>query len=602
MDDDVTRIGPAKAVGGRLPAGTVLNHTYEIVRFIQAGGMGEVYEAKHLVDNSRMAIKTIRPDLVGDNRIHAMFVREAGILRRIKSDAVVGYEGLQQEERNDGFLVFLAMTYVDGPSLSDRIKSRPLSGPEGTKLLDRLARGLSEVHAEGTYHRDLSPDNILLPSDNLDQAKIIDFGIAKLAEPQGGTLVGTDVAGKFGYMSPEQLGVVDQEVDARSDIYSLGLTIAAAVHGGPLPMGRNHAEIVRSRQQVPNLESIPEPLRGRLAFMLQPDPADRPHSMEELLASSEAKGAAAVRSSGKTAGDSLVGKRTGPRTKAASSLPLGKMLGGAAALLLVAVLGYLFLLPRQDPLDEPRPDEDIVEDEGSEPTGEDATVETPAGRDPAEIEQAANQALSGLSCSALQAGVDPAGGVAVTGVFGLVGAATQIEDTLAYVDGVTSIDTSKVSAQVEPVCAARALVQTAASSLSVGISANRADGVFAEGDYFVTYANVTPSQAMHLYVDYIDPNGDVVHLRPNSFDSSTEVGGGEIKMGAEPPDKPAYRVTAPYGNAVVIATLVPAPLFAELREHSEPAGPYLAALEEALRLQGGQVEGGWLDIEIVGAR
>ncbi|MGI9498632.1 MAG: serine/threonine-protein kinase, partial [Geminicoccaceae bacterium] len=416
MDDDATRIGPIRTGDGRLAVGMVLNHTYEIVRFIQAGGMGGVYEAKHLVDGSRMAIKTIRPDLAGDDRIRAMFVREAGILRRIKSDAVVGYEGLQREERNDGFLVFLAMSFVDGLSLAERIKKRPLNSAEAIRLLERLARGLSEVHAEGTFHRDLSPDNILLPADNLDQAKIIDFGIAKVAEPQGGTLVGTDVAGKFGYMSPEQLGVVQQEVDARSDIYSLGLTIAAAMRGGPLPFGNTHADVIRARQQVPDLEGISEPLRGRLAFMLQPDPADRPQSMEELLTGDGSKSAAGF-SARRPDDRSPAHDQARPRPKRDFSRHLNKILGGVAGLLVVAVLGYLFLADREDPLDVDLAD--VTDGEGSTPPievnpPEDVPLEQ-AQPDFAVIEQAANQALSALPCSTLQAQVATNGVVAVSG-------------------------------------------------------------------------------------------------------------------------------------------------------------------------------------------
>src|SRR5690606_22480396 len=137
---------------------------------------------------------------------------EAGILRRINDVAVVGYEGLLQDEQGRSFLV---MGFIDGPSLAERAQSRPLSTEEAMRLLDRLARGLAAVHVEGTFHRDLSPDNILLPAGDLDRAVIIDFGIAKLAEPQAGTLVGGDIAGKASYMSPEQLGVIRQEVDAR---------------------------------------------------------------------------------------------------------------------------------------------------------------------------------------------------------------------------------------------------------------------------------------------------------------------------------------------------------------------------------------------------
>ena len=601
MDDDATQIGPVSTASGQLTVGQILNHTYKIIRFVSSGGMGEVYEAEHLVDGSRMAIKTIRPDLAGDDRIRGMFVHEAGILRRIKSDAVVGYEGLHRAETGDGFLVFLAMSYVDGLSLADRIKTRALNVDEATRLLERLAKGLSEVHAEGTFHRDLSPDNILLPSDQLDQAKIIDFGIAKDTKPQAQSFVGTDLAGKFSYMSPEQLGVVRQEVDARSDIYSLGLTIAAAMHGGPLPVGNSFADVCRAREQLPDLEGILEPLRGRLAYMLQPDPADRPQSMEALLSGEAPKKSAGIsrrRSSDRTVGD-------GPpelRAKRDVSGHLKVALGGVAALLVVAVLGYLFLAPPQDPLDvEPI---DVVEGDGKEeqPSGEGPSVvevEPEPTIDLAAIEIAANRALVDLPCSFLEARIGDGGIATVSGTFGLLNSVTEVEDTLSYIQGVARIDTANVRKQIDPVCAARALIDRNAAHLGVNLRTNRVDSVFADGDVLLTYAGAPNGTSMHLHVDFIDPGGDVIHLKPNPIDSTTLLNGSsEIKMGAEPPERPTYRVGQPYGTAVVIAILSATPLFDTPRPHAEPARPYLVELEETLRQRGWDFQGGWLDIEI----
>ncbi len=230
MDNEATRIGAAG--GGQLAVGSVLAHTYQIVRFIRAGGMGEVYEARHLVDNSRLAVKFIRPDLVGDERIRAMFVREAGILRRIRDEAVVGYEGLLQDEQGRSFLV---MTYVDGPSLAERAQSRPLEHRGG----DEAAGAARARPGCGPRRRYLPPRPVARqhPAAGGRSEPRGDHRLRhrrKLAEPQAGTLVGGDIAGKASYMSPEQLGVIRHEVDARSDIYGLALTIAAAVRGRAL--------------------------------------------------------------------------------------------------------------------------------------------------------------------------------------------------------------------------------------------------------------------------------------------------------------------------------------------------------------------------------
>lgn len=592
MNNDATRIGAAG--GGQLAVGSVLAHTYQIVRFIRSGGMGEVYEARHLVDDSRLAVKFIRPDLVGDDRIRAMFVREAGILRRIRDDAVVGYEGLLQDEQGRGFLV---MTYVDGPSLAERAQSRPLSTDEATRLLKRLARGLAAVHAEGTFHRDLSPDNILLPGGDLDRAVIIDFGIAKLTEPQAGTLVGGDIAGKASYMSPEQLGLIHQEIDARSDIYSLALTIAAAVRGRSLNAGSSWAEVVGARHHVPDLDGIAEPLRGRLAHMLQPDPADRPQSMAEVL---EAREVADRAASGGPGPARAVSGKIKPGPDSGSRLKFVPIVGGAVALVLVLGLGYLFFGPREDLDDLPvvdTPAPPIGEEAGSPPAPE-PTVDVAA------LESAANQALARVPCSQLSVRIADNGGASVHGVASQPGDVARIDDVLSGVAGLGRVDTSSVLVESRPVCSAAALLDAAAQPGGIGLRTNHSDGVFRDGDYLVVYATAPPGPPVHLYVDYVDPSGDVVHLRPNPGAPETMIdGGSQIQLGVEVADAQAggryYQLGEPYGRAVVMALASAAPLFSNVRPEVEPATTYLPALEQSLAAQGGGTQGGWQYLDIV---
>jgi eukaryotic-like serine/threonine-protein kinase len=133
-------------------------------------------------------------------------------------------------------------------------------------------------------HRDLSPDNVILPGERIESAKLIDFGICKLTDPAQETIIGSSFAGKYRYASPEQLGLYGGGVDARSDIYSLGLILAAAALGRPLGMGESIEAALRSRQGLPDLSALPPSLREWLSAMLQPDPARRPDSLDALLA------------------------------------------------------------------------------------------------------------------------------------------------------------------------------------------------------------------------------------------------------------------------------------------------------------------------------
>ena len=225
------------------------------------------------------AIKAIRPELVSDETIAQLFVREAEALKSIRDPAVVGYEGVFRDELGR---VFLAMEYIDGPSLAELIRGRPLSAEEVLRLGRRLARGLAAAHGMGVFHRDLSPDNILLPGGRLDDAVIIDFGIAKRQGASGPTLYGGEgqgFTGKYAYASPEQAGAVVAPIDGRSDLYSLALVLVAAVLGRPLPMGHDPLTAVAARQRRPDLSAVPQALRTVVEPLLAPDPKDRPSLM-----------------------------------------------------------------------------------------------------------------------------------------------------------------------------------------------------------------------------------------------------------------------------------------------------------------------------------
>ena len=164
------------------------------------------------------------------------------------------------------------------------MKSGPLSVEAVDLLRRRGAAGLQAAHDRGIVHRDISPDNIILPGGDVGRAKIIDFGIARAATLGGGTIIGGGFAGKYNYVSPEQLGLFGGDVTNRSDIYSFGLVLAGALFGQPIEMGGSQADTIDKRRTVPDLSGVDERLRPLIAAMLQPDPAHRPGSMAEVAA------------------------------------------------------------------------------------------------------------------------------------------------------------------------------------------------------------------------------------------------------------------------------------------------------------------------------
>ncbi|SJM32550.1 serine/threonine-protein kinase [Mesorhizobium delmotii] len=275
--DDKTRISPNVA---NTAVGTQLSGIYELDERIAFGGMGEVYRGHNIQTGDHVAIKIVLPEFARDQTILSLFRKEASILNHLSHDAVVRYHVFTIDPGIGR--PYLAMEFVDGQSLFDIMRRGPMPTEDVRKLCHRLASGLSAVHQAGAIHRDLSPDNIILPGGRVERAKIIDFGIARSATVGGETLIGGKFAGKYNYVSPEQLGLYSGEVSEQSDIYSLGLVLAAALRGKPIDMGGSQFEIVEKRRTVPDLSEIDGDFRGIVEAMLQPDPQDRPISMADI--------------------------------------------------------------------------------------------------------------------------------------------------------------------------------------------------------------------------------------------------------------------------------------------------------------------------------
>ncbi|TIM27150.1 MAG: serine/threonine protein kinase [Mesorhizobium sp.] len=275
--DDKTRISPDVA---STAVGTQLSGIYELDERIAFGGMGEVYRGHNIQTGDHVAIKIVLPEFARDQTILSLFRKEASILNHLSHDAVVRYHVFTIDPGIGR--PYLAMEFVDGQSLFDIMRNGPMPTEDVRKLCHRLASGLSAVHQAGAIHRDLSPDNIILPGGRVDRAKIIDFGIARSATVGGETLIGGKFAGKYNYVSPEQLGLYSGDVSEQSDIYSLGLVLAAALRGKPIDMGGSQFEIVEKRRTVPDLSDIDADFRGIVEAMLQPDPQERPISMADI--------------------------------------------------------------------------------------------------------------------------------------------------------------------------------------------------------------------------------------------------------------------------------------------------------------------------------
>ena len=210
-------------------AGRTIEDKYRLGDKIAAGGMGTVYRAERLMIGDTVAIKILHPEHVADATATERFRREAQAAARLKhQNAVQIYDfGV-----TDDGLVYLVMELVEGQSLRQIIREQgPLMPSAAAEVLRQSCAAIDEAHRQSIIHRDIKPDNIIVSiSGSSFRVKVLDFGIAKLRDMAATNMTQTgSVMGTPHYMSPEQC--VGEELDGRSDIYSLGIVLYEMLAG-----------------------------------------------------------------------------------------------------------------------------------------------------------------------------------------------------------------------------------------------------------------------------------------------------------------------------------------------------------------------------------
>lgn len=234
---------------------SVIADRYLIKKLLGEGGMGRVYLAQHVRLPQMAAIKVLHPGMVKDQDAVARFNREAANAAKIEHERVARV--FDFGETREG-LVYLAMEFVPGRTLRAILADEPRLPPaRAANLVYQIAEGLDAAHRIGIVHRDLKPDNILVITDEhgVDRSKVVDFGIAKAVDGAETQLTRTGmVVGTPEFMSPEQ--VLGEPLDARSDVYALGL-LAYQMLTGVLPFSATTPE----RSLTARLIEDPRPLR-----------------------------------------------------------------------------------------------------------------------------------------------------------------------------------------------------------------------------------------------------------------------------------------------------------------------------------------------------
>ncbi len=213
---------PLPAFEPRSLIGATLDDRYELVAHLATGGMGAVFRARHVHLRKDVAVKVLRPDLTSSAEIVERFRREAEIASALEHDNIVRVTDFGRS--SEGYL-FLVMELLTGESLFDRLRREGFLPPEeAVSVLWQVCAGLEAAHALGVVHRDLKPENVYLArtGSGREVAKILDFGIAKIADPSSGSATQAGiVVGTPEYLSPEQ--AMGTPIDARADVYAVGL-------------------------------------------------------------------------------------------------------------------------------------------------------------------------------------------------------------------------------------------------------------------------------------------------------------------------------------------------------------------------------------------
>jgi len=274
---------------------------YQVVRRLGAGGMGEVYLARHRHLNRDAAVKVLLAEISMNQAVVARFFTEARATAQLRHPHIV--EIFDCDILPDG-RAYIVMEYLRGESLRGTLDRVGKLCPDYGSIIaiaGMTADGLQAAHESGIVHRDLKPDNTYLTSAPGQRerlwVKILDFGIAKLLSSDGtgggatptrtGSLIGTPL-----YMSPEQCRGIST-IDHRADIYSLGCMLYEMIAGQPPFVSEAPGDILMAHimQPAPALSTlqpdVPPPIEALVAQMLAKDPADRPQSMADIVAAAE---------------------------------------------------------------------------------------------------------------------------------------------------------------------------------------------------------------------------------------------------------------------------------------------------------------------------
>ncbi|MBS1876074.1 MAG: protein kinase [Acidobacteria bacterium] len=255
---------------------------YEIVSVLGAGGMGKVYKVKNTLSDRVEAMKVLLPSLTENADVMDRFLREIKVLGSLDHPAIAA---LRTAQRVDNQVVMI-MEYIEGRPLDDLLHRGAMRREYGLSFIAQVLGALEYAHKRGIVHRDIKPSNMMVTATG--QVKLMDFGIAKLSADRKLTATGSTL-GSLYYMSPEQIQGADS-VDARSDLYSLGICLYEVATGQrPFDAGSEYSLMSKHLNESPRPPiqldpTIPDALNQIILMAIAKDPAQRFQSAAAMLA------------------------------------------------------------------------------------------------------------------------------------------------------------------------------------------------------------------------------------------------------------------------------------------------------------------------------
>jgi eukaryotic-like serine/threonine-protein kinase len=265
--------------------GTVLDGKYRVEGMLGRGGMGVVVAAEHVELRTRVALKFLADKYVEDPSVTERFMREARACAQLRSEHICRVSDVG---RLDNGVPYIVMELLTGRDLAKELRDRvTLDVATAADYVVQACDAIIEAHAAQIVHRDLKPSNLFLTErrDGSPLIKVLDFGVAKAQSDNDNSLTSTDsVVGSPNYMSPEQLRS-SKAVDARSDIWSLGVILHELVAGRPPFTGETVVDLaVRISHEPPELPTgVPPELAAIIARCLQKDPSSRYQKVTDLV-------------------------------------------------------------------------------------------------------------------------------------------------------------------------------------------------------------------------------------------------------------------------------------------------------------------------------